>query len=58
MKAEYPNSIDKAIGLSLSVRAEPSALLISNSLFFRCRNNPFYHFMEVYAVNWLSYRMR
>lgn len=28
------------------------------SLFDRCRNNPFYHFMEDYVVNWLSHRMR
>lgn len=50
----------EATGLSLgtlSMRTEPSALLISNSLFFRCRNNPFYHFMEDYAVKWLSRRL-
>jgi hypothetical protein len=39
---------------TLSMRAEPSALLLSSSLFFRCRNNPFYHFMEDYVVDWLS----
>ncbi|MCP4512808.1 MAG: hypothetical protein GY903_18750 [Fuerstiella sp.] len=39
---------------SLSVRAEPSALLISDSMFVRCRNNPFYHFMEDRVVDWLS----
>ena len=38
---------------SLSLRAEPSALLISNSLFVRCRHNPFYKFMEDHVVNWL-----
>ncbi len=49
-----------ASGLSLgtlSVRAEPSALLISDSLFFRCRNNPFYAFMEDHIVKWLSHRV-
>jgi alpha-beta hydrolase superfamily lysophospholipase len=48
-----------ASGLSLgtlSVRAEPNALLISDSLFFRCRNNPFYDFMEDHIVKWLSDR--
>lgn len=39
---------------TLTMRTEPSALLIANSLFFRCRNNPFYHFMEDHAVRWLS----
>jgi alpha-beta hydrolase superfamily lysophospholipase len=42
---------------TLSARTEPSALLISNSLFFRCRNNPFYHFMENYVVDWLAHRV-
>ena len=44
-------------GLSLgtvSMRAEPSALLISNSLFVRCRHNPFYTHMENHIVQWLS----
>ena len=44
-------------GLSLGtvfVRAEPSALLISNSLFVRCRHNPFYSHMENHIVQWLS----
>jgi esterase/lipase len=44
-------------GLSLgtvSMRAEPSALLISNSLFVRCRHNPFYGHMENHIVQWLS----
>ncbi len=39
---------------SLSLRAEPSALLISNSLFVRCRHNPFYKFMEDHVVKWLA----
>ncbi len=43
---------------TLSLRAEPSALLISNSLFFRCRNNPFYHYMEDYVVQWISRRIK
>ena len=48
-----------ASGLSLgtlSLRAEPSALLISASLFYRCRNNPFYAFMEDHVVHWLAHR--
>lgn len=46
----------KATGLplgSLTIRAEPSALLMSDSLFVRCRSNPFYHFMEDRLVDWL-----
>ena len=39
---------------SLSMRAEPNLLLISTSLFARCRHNPFYHFMEDRVVSWLS----
>lgn len=39
---------------SLSMRAEPSALMISDSMFVRCRNNPFYKFMEDRVVSWLS----
>ncbi len=42
---------------TLSMRAEPSSLLISNSLFYRCRNNPFYHIMEDHVVKWLSGRI-
>ncbi len=42
---------------SLHLRTEPSALLISNSLSFRCRNNPFYHLMEDHVVRWLSRRL-
>jgi hypothetical protein len=39
---------------SLSMRAEPSALMISGSMFVRCRNNPFYKIMEDRVVEWLS----
>ena len=39
---------------SLSLRAEPSALLMSSALFVRCRHNPFYHFMEDRVVAWIS----
>ena len=39
---------------SLSMRAEPSALLIPSSLFVRSRNNPFYALMEDRVVGWLS----
>ena len=44
-------------GLSLgtiSMRAEPNALMIPSSLFVRCRFNPFYDFMEDRVVTWLS----
>lgn len=44
-------------GLSLgciSMRAEPSALMIPSSLFVRCRQNPFYTLMENHVVTWLS----
>lgn len=47
----------KETGLSLgtlSVRTEPGALLINNALFSRCRNNPFYRFMEDRVIHWLS----
>ncbi len=39
---------------TLSMRAEPSALLMSNSLFVRCRHNPFYKFMEDRVIAWLA----
>ncbi len=39
---------------TLSMRAEPSALMISDSLFVRCRNNPFYQFMEDRVVDWTT----
>jgi hypothetical protein len=39
---------------TLSMRAEPSALMIPSSLFVRCRQNPFYDFMEDRVVNWLA----
>jgi len=39
---------------SLSLRAEPSSLMISSSLFVRCRHNPFYKFMEDRVVDWLA----
>lgn len=42
---------------TLNLRAEPSALLIADSLFFRCRNNPFYHLAEDHAVQWLADRL-
>jgi alpha-beta hydrolase superfamily lysophospholipase len=41
---------------TLSMRAEPSSLLVANSLFYRCRNNPFYHLMEDHVVKWLASR--
>ena len=39
---------------SLSMRAEPSLLLISSALFVRCRHNPFYGYMEDHIVQWLA----
>ncbi len=39
---------------SISMRAEPSALLISGSVFMRCRHNPFYKIMEDHVINWLT----
>jgi hypothetical protein len=39
---------------SLTMRGEHGALLISDSLLIRQRNNPFYPFMEDHVVNWLA----
>lgn len=39
---------------SISIRAEPSALMIPSSLLVRCRYNPFYQFMEDRVIGWLS----
>ncbi len=39
---------------TVSIRAEPSALMISGSVFVRCRHNPFYAFMEDHIIQWLS----
>jgi alpha-beta hydrolase superfamily lysophospholipase len=39
---------------SLSMRAEPSALLISDSLFVRSRHNPFYELLENRLIDWLK----
>ena len=50
-----------ASGLSLgtlAMRAEPSAILISSSIFVRSRNNPFYNFMEDRVVGWLSRNLK
>ncbi len=47
----------KDTGLSLgsiSMRGEPAALLISDSVFVRCRHNPFYQYMEDHVVGWLT----
>lgn len=38
---------------SISMRAEPSALMIPSSLFVRCRHNPFYEFMEDRVISWV-----
>jgi hypothetical protein len=42
---------------TLSMRDEPSSLLISNSLFYRCRNNLSYQLMEDHVVKWLACRI-
>ncbi|MAI72466.1 MAG: hypothetical protein CMM01_16375 [Rhodopirellula sp.] len=39
---------------SISMRAEPSALMIPSTLFVRCRQNPFYTRMENHVIAWLS----
>ena len=44
-------------GLSLgciSMRAEPSALMIPSTLFVRCRHNPFYGLMENHILDWMT----
>lgn len=38
----------------ISMRAEPSALMIPSTLFVRCRQNPFYKMMENHVIAWLS----
>jgi len=38
----------------ISMRAEPSALMIPSSLFVRCRHNPFYGLMENHILDWLE----
>ena len=39
---------------TISMRAEPNALMIPSSLFVRCRQNPFYGLMEDRVLDWLS----
>jgi alpha-beta hydrolase superfamily lysophospholipase len=39
---------------SISLRGESSALLLSDSLFVRCRYNPFYELMENRMIRWLN----
>ncbi len=51
--AEATSDTGLSLG-SVTLRAEPSALLLSSSLFIRCRYNPFYLFMEDRVVDWLS----
>lgn len=49
------NTNTKGLGLGcISMRAEPSALMIPSTLFVRCRQNPFYTMMENHVINWLS----
>lgn len=51
--AEATASTGVSLG-TLTLRAEPSALMLSSTLFVRCRHNPFYQFMEDRVVGWLS----
>ncbi len=39
---------------TVSIRSEPSALMIPSSVFTRCRHNPFYHWMEERIIAWLA----
>ncbi|MAI31077.1 MAG: hypothetical protein CMM07_05295 [Rhodopirellula sp.] len=49
------SSITHGLSLgSISMRAEPNALMIPSTLFVRCRQNPFYTLMENRVVAWLS----
>ncbi len=43
---------------SLTMRGERGALTISDSMFIRQRNNPFYGFMEDHVVKWLAANAR
>jgi len=43
---------------SLTMRGERGALTISDSMFIRQRNNPFYPFMEDHMVKWLAANAR
>jgi hypothetical protein len=48
-------TVDSGLPLgTLSMRAEPSALMLSTALFVRSRYNPFYSFMEDRIVSWLQ----
>ncbi len=39
---------------TLNLRAEPGVLLIAGALFLRTRYNPFYGYMEDYALRWMQ----
>jgi alpha-beta hydrolase superfamily lysophospholipase len=43
---------------SLNMRGERGVLTISDSMFIRQRNNPFYRFMENHVVQWLAENAR
>jgi hypothetical protein len=40
------------------MRGERGVLTISDSMFIRQRNNPFYRFMENHVVQWLAENAR
>ncbi|MGI9473654.1 MAG: alpha/beta hydrolase [Rubripirellula sp.] len=50
---DVPTTDGVSLG-TISMRAEPNALMIPSSLFVRCRQNPFYDLMEDRVVDWLS----
>ena len=52
----HPTQAYVSLG-TISMRAEPNALMVPSSMFVRCRQNPFYEFMEDRVVTWLSDRI-
>lgn len=51
--AQATESTGLSLG-SIRMRGEPASLLISDSVFVRCRNNPFYYYMEDHVVSWIT----
>ena len=51
--AEATESTGLPLG-SIRMRGEPAALLISDSVFVRCRHNPPYYYMEDHIVSWIA----
>jgi alpha-beta hydrolase superfamily lysophospholipase len=50
---DEPHTAGLSLG-SISMRAEPNALMIPSTLFVRCRQNPFYDLMENHVIDWLN----